>query len=213
MITRFRIVVLVLTLAGLCGLATLQTRFGFLSVRQSVSTPTAPSRPTQFTPLETETPVVSVEFTRQPVLIKLSETRPVHFDNAIHFWRNGESFETKDAVLLQVVIGDVFVFIPRNISSPLFIYGTGVCQVIRSPLTPLGAAVVCPPLEAGDPPILWLTPSGVLEKDLGFEQTQAWQTQASRNGSLALITVMLDLTSEPKSYQDVKQLKDEMNAR
>ncbi len=171
------------------------------------SEPTPRGTPTLPGPAATTMPTPTFP---KAALLDIKEVRPVRFTKPIMFWRNGEQMEATQAILLHVNIGQPFLFLPRDASLPLFLYGDGVCNVIKSPMEPSGAALLAPMPGPGEPQLLWLTPAGVLPQELGREQTQAWRKQVVSQNPGNWLAVPTMVTDEPKLYVDLQQLSDEL---
>ena len=108
----------------------------------------------------------------EPVLTIVS-VHPVELDEPASFWRDGSELHSRNALLLRVHVRDMFQFVPRDLSDPLFMLGETVCVVVRSPLG--GDALVLAPQ---DPSVeLWVTPPGELPSILSGRAGPAHATR------------------------------------
>jgi hypothetical protein len=82
--------------------------------------------------------------------------QPIAFSTPARFWRFGKPSEESRGLVLRVRPANPFAFLPRDMPTPLFMYGRSPCSLLRNPAIDGEATVLCPLLAPGDPAIVWV---------------------------------------------------------
>jgi hypothetical protein len=99
-----------------------------------------------------------------PPAFTVTSTPRVKLTTPMKFWRGGALVNATDLIVIRAKVRPRFEFAPRNISRPLFVYGSTVCALVRSPIDD-GNAIMVAPRSAGAE-TLWLSNAGILSAKL-----------------------------------------------
>ncbi|MBS2024332.1 MAG: hypothetical protein JST92_18170 [Deltaproteobacteria bacterium] len=126
---------------------------------------------------------------------------PIHLDRATSFTRNAHDFDSNDGVWFHVVGTASGDFAIRDITPPLFIFGTGVCTLLAAmPDESQGLDILCPPLLAQETSELWETRVGALPEKLDTGATASARAQAQQDGR---VFATVAPTAATASYPDL----------
>ncbi len=93
--------------------------------------------------------------------------RPVHVEEGFKVWRGGERLTLHDGLLIHLEGLDAGYFMPRAISSPMFVLDDTVGLLLVNPLLSHGQIILLAHSpDSGAQAVLWMTHAGVLPQKL-----------------------------------------------
>lgn len=142
-------------------------------------------------------------------LERILEAREVRFRRPVVFWREGKKEPSSRAVLLRVRVRDPFLFLPRGLEPPEFVYGGSVCRVLRSPLFSGEGVLLAPPLRAGEPATLWLAPVGLSAREVSNDVVRRHRPSADDVARGRGLHVRQTQPPKERIYEDADELRKE----
>jgi hypothetical protein len=108
---------------------------------------------------------------REPPALTVKAARTVALERPVQLHRDAASVETSAPVLITVSSPRYNSYLAMNITPPLFMFGAGVCMVVRDLDQSNTLDLLCPPVAGAEQSFVWLTSPGAFPKDMTAART------------------------------------------